>query len=504
MNIPDVFGEDWQDEYYVWDCAAGTGNLLAGLTNKYNIYASTIDKADVDAIRSIIENGANLLKEHCFQFDFLNDDFDKLPQKLQDIIKNTPEKLIIYINPPYAEAGAGIGKGKENKEGVSNTNMTHKKYSEFLGKARNEVFAQFLIRIYKEIQLCKIANFAKLKALSASNFAGFRGFFQPKLEKLFFVPADTFDNVDGDFPIGFHIWDTNKKEKFDNVAADIYDMNGKFLCKKTVFSYDNETGFISKWIKQFKDKENMSIGMMNTGRLDFQNQRLVYIKDKIGDEAHSITITIVIVIECAVYFSVRHCIEATWFNDRDQFLYPNEKWENDLEFQSDCLTFTLFHNSNNISSKEGVNHWIPFTETEVNACEKFESSFMTDFIAGKIKRETSENNLFDYHGVAVQNGGVGDNPPQKNVPLIFSSEAKVVFDAGRELWKYYHSKPKVNVNASFYDIREYFQGRNDKGKMNVKSEDEKYSELIGNLREKMKILAKKIEPKVYEYEFLRI
>jgi hypothetical protein len=35
--LADVFGANWQDEYYVWDCAAGTGNLLAGLTNKYNI-----------------------------------------------------------------------------------------------------------------------------------------------------------------------------------------------------------------------------------------------------------------------------------------------------------------------------------------------------------------------------------------------------------------------------------------------------------------------------------
>jgi hypothetical protein len=26
-----ALGENWQDEYYVWDCAAGTGNLLAGL-----------------------------------------------------------------------------------------------------------------------------------------------------------------------------------------------------------------------------------------------------------------------------------------------------------------------------------------------------------------------------------------------------------------------------------------------------------------------------------------
>jgi hypothetical protein len=29
--LTDVLGEDWQDEYYIWDCAAGTGNLLNGL-----------------------------------------------------------------------------------------------------------------------------------------------------------------------------------------------------------------------------------------------------------------------------------------------------------------------------------------------------------------------------------------------------------------------------------------------------------------------------------------
>lgn len=45
--LADLLGESWQDEYYIWDCAAGTGNLLAGLTNKYNIWASTLDQADV-------------------------------------------------------------------------------------------------------------------------------------------------------------------------------------------------------------------------------------------------------------------------------------------------------------------------------------------------------------------------------------------------------------------------------------------------------------------------
>ena len=40
----------------------------------------------------------------------------------------------------------------------------------------------------------------------------------------------------------------------------------------------------------------------------------------------------------------------------------------------------------------------------------------------------------------------------------FSETAKKVFKAGRELWKYYHKQPKCNVNASLYDIHEYFQG----------------------------------------------
>ena len=71
------------------------------------------------------------------------------------------------------------------------------------------------------------------------------------------------------------------------------------------------------------------------------------------------------------------------------------------------------------------------------------------------------------------------------------------------MWKYYHAQKDVNVNASLYDIREYFQGRNDKGRMNSKSEDTVYMNLIGELRSKLTILADKIKPKVYEYEFLK-
>ena len=60
-----------------------------------------------------------------------------------------------------------------------------------------------------------------------------------------------------------------------------------------------------------------------------------------------------------------------------------------------------------------------------------------------------------------------------------------------------------NVNASFYDIREHFQGRDAKGRMKSTSDDERYNKLIADLRLEMKFLAKQIEPKIYEYGFLK-
>ena len=105
--LAEVLGEDWQEEYTVWDPAAGTGNLLNGLTNKYNIWASTLDQQDVDVMRDRVRNGANLLESHVFQFDFLNDSFDKLPAELRAIV-NDPErrkKLVVYMNPAVCGNG---------------------------------------------------------------------------------------------------------------------------------------------------------------------------------------------------------------------------------------------------------------------------------------------------------------------------------------------------------------------------------------------------------------
>ena len=484
--LSDLLGENWQEEYYIWDCAAGTGNLLAGLTNKYNIWASTLDQADVKVMHDRIEHGANLLENHVFQFDFLNDDLSKLPQGLQEILNDEKKrkKLIIYINPPYAEGDNRKGTGRRDIQ----VSKIHDKYAKQLGDANREVFVQFLARIYYEIPDSIIGEFSKLKTLTGAHFITFRKNFKAKLEKCFIVPAWTFDNVRGQFPIGFKIWNTQQKEEFFEIQADVFDINGNFIGNHGFYSNANSEYF-SKWVNSFKIKTGFYLGWLARITLnDFQSNSTINVlngKDQLA-LVRGIEIYDKNLINCCICFAVRKSIKATWLNDRDQFLYPNDNWKTDTEFHNDCLAFTLF--TNEIQSKFGINHWIPFTESEVNAQEKFESHFMTNFIKGKLKVE-NDANLFS-------------NDIKNNEPVQFSKEATGVFNAGSELWKYYHSQKDLNVNASLYDIREYFQGRNEKGRMNSRSTDEKYTELIGNLRKKVNLLSDKIAPKVYEYEFL--
>jgi len=165
-------------------------------------------------------------------------------------------------------------------------------------------------------------------------------------------------------------------------------------------------------------------------------------------------------------------MEHNWINHNDQFLYPNDFYKKDNDFKHDCLVFMLFHSKNAILSKHGVNHWIPFTAQDVGARDNFKSEFMVTYIKGR----------------------------------KFSKEAKDTIKAGKELWKYYHSKIADNENAiidaSFYDIREFFQGRSANGAMNTKSNDDIYNVLMKKLRQNMSVLTEKIRLKVYEYGFL--
>lgn len=472
-----TFGENWQDEYYVWDCCCGTGNLLAGLVNPHRVWASTLDQSDVDIVHTLINNKkCNLLATHVFQFDFLNGDFNDLPESLKRIINEPDEqkKLIVFINPPYGEATnvKTVAKKGKNKPGVTTDYHIVTELQPLLGKATNDMFALFMGRIYRDFPLSKLATFSKIKFINSTNFQRFRDYFRAKFKKGFLARSKTFDNITGDFPIGFTIWDLEQKKRMTQVVCDIFDNAGNSLGKKTINSRLPPN--INRWLKEFDVASKNAAGYMGNYAPDFLHIHHPYIT--VNEGTHHVnyfSFTADNFIAGCIYFSVRNCIAPTWLNDRDQFLYPNDNWKRNKKFQTNCLIYTLFHPQNRIKSADGVNHWIPFTAAEAGAKDNFKSTFMNDYL--------------NTHCTSI------------------SISANEVLQAGKALWTYYHGQIKklktLPVDASLYEIREYFKGRSN-GRLNTKSQDKTFNELDAALKAAMKQLAEEIKPCVYEYGFL--
>ncbi len=256
---------------------------------------------------------------------------------------------------------------------------------------------------------------------------------------------------------------------------------------------------INQYLKQHNINNSNVLGFIDCAGVDFQNNNFVNLANN-KNLKRNITffgLTLTNLLIGAIYFSVRHCIKHTWQNDRDQFYAPYDNaFQDDSEFKSNCLAFMLFHTQNRITTAQGTNHFIPFSETEVNAKERYSSHALLEFLKGEIKEPKESDSLFL-------------TPNKENKPLKFSPSASRVFDAGKKIYRYYHTQDFTNrphdANASLYDIKEFFQGRNAQGKLNppVKAKDTYYKQLYANLQDALKDLAKEIQPKVYEYGFLR-
>lgn len=287
-GIAQALGDDWQDRYYIWDCCCGTGNLESGLYRQDRVFMSTLDQQDIDTMHQnkIMQDAVK------FQFDFLNDEWKpiseggKLPDKLFNIIKTEPQNIVVYINPPYVEAGnkrVVASKGKEkNKIGLSNVDL----------------FVQFYQQIYNKINGCKIGCFSKLKHLNASKLDGFRQNFKAKFLKGFIFRANTFDNVKGEFPISFQVWDTNIKNDFpEEFDFDIYTRIGKdnenceahFDGVKKVINV-KKGDYITDWLKEMvalsagsekslRERERRTLGILYHLRNDISNSNYLQIQD---------------------------------------------------------------------------------------------------------------------------------------------------------------------------------------------------------------------------------
>src|SRR5574344_673450 len=334
------------DDYVIWDMCAGTGNLEMQLSNKANVYLSTLNGSDVDTMK----RSGYFVKDNVFQYDYLNDDIDafgnidytisnKVPQPLREAIKN--KKLLVYINPPYAENGESAANiNKKGKTNVANTVFSS--YIKEYGKASNELFAQFMIRIEKEMPTAVLGMYSTLKYVNAPNFVDFRTYYRASyVDGFVFQANEYFDGVKGSFPIGFLILDL-KEGKINDTQVDVLDNDLNNSGKKSFYT---DTNYLNNWIEKPKPNNEIVIPLKNAITIaDCKN-----IKDKWSDDAVGYIICNGNDLQSAgqgtalfssvfgnnhiggfyinssniekayIIFSVRKMIKHTWLNDRDQF-----------------------------------------------------------------------------------------------------------------------------------------------------------------------------------------
>jgi hypothetical protein len=118
-----------------------------------------------------------------------------------------------------------------------------------------------------------------------------------------------------------------------------------------------------------------------------------------------------------------------------------------------------------------VNHFIPFTEAEVNAPDRFESDFMVQYLSDK----------------------------------TLSTEAQAVLNAGRDLWKAYFAHTDVRTvrdefklnrpDVGWYQIRNALKARNSSGDTAPVS--------FSPFEQAYQTLTEKLRPQVFELGFLR-
>ena len=509
--ISDTLGNNWKDEYVVWDNCCGTKNLTRDYRFK-ELYCSTLENAELEISSRYNPEAVS------FQFDFLNDTIagrdslsgvydDKLPKGLKDaLLQNKP--IVFLLNPPYSYNGGQCGSGK----GASNTKVKELMIKDNID-GKGELYIQFLYRISLikqkfNLTNCYIALFCK-QFICRSSFKSFRKDF---LNHFCFINgimfcAGEFDNVSNHYGLTFNIWKTEKDTNNNYFAHNVVEnINGeiKILKKnKLLYNTDNNNSFFdtilndAKRINEFPNFRhkllvsddnikvpNNYIGCIYKSLVGTKLSTMPYS----GNNGAKFMVTTNNYKDIISYYALTHLTHNSWKDGENEFLIPNKNHLYYDNFVNDALMFCIFNGDYDWSLRNVNYHnklWDIKNEFFWMSKPEIES------LANKYNNDDCYNDAHSSRERFVYN---------KLQTITLSPEAKAVLDKAsdivrntfkyRELFNQEHPEYQINNwDCGFYQIKALCK--------------EYMPELLKEFKEVYKKLADKMRPMVYELGFLK-
>lgn len=293
--------------------------------------------------------------------------------------------LVFFINPPYATTGNIDMKGNKDA-GLANTCVND--LMQDIGSCRQQLYAQFLYRVYLIKQLfgidTKLGLYCPTVIFTGDSFKLMReSILEEGFVAGFYFQASEFADVSADWAINFSIWSLNKAgsseyrlnalrlsaDDADCVATVIagkhmYSSAGKEIrkyipankCKQTEVVYTMSNG-ISVTDKAYSQPINtLATLFMDTPRVGYNTRFVTLINRRMKGNKIAISICKDNFDAAVAVFAARKLISgefANWTNNSDDYMTPR-RCDELTKFEHDSIVYSLFHNVNNITSMRDV------------------------------------------------------------------------------------------------------------------------------------------------------
>ena len=511
-------GMDWKEEYVVWDASCGSKNLTRDYKFK-ELYCSTLEQAELEIGKRYNPEATS------FQFDFLNDSLDKLPQGLLTALKEN--KPIVFLNnPPYATANE-MGTNSKSKKGVAKTTINEKMLNDGIGACSQNLYAQFLYRIDMikrrfNLTKCYIALYSPTLYLSGTSWKNFRKVFLNdfKFIDAFTFKASYFADVADHWGIAFSLWkngETIDKNNFVHKLVDEIDGELINVGTKDIYNLDGRmtaTVWAKEQIKKLKtfDEPNLSSGIkvrpsnsdtrgtnfignigyfLNAGNNVDKNVQSVALFTSAYGNGHGHGISADNFERVVTLFSARRLVSCNWQNWADEYIAPNTEHEKWSEFVADSVVYSLFESKSNQSSLRNVE----YKSKQWNIKNEF------FWMPTAKMQELANNNRYDEMYQDAQ--GVDDRFVCKwlnDHKIEISPEAQAVLDYATTL-----VEQSMKYRNLFNEDNENYQIMNfDCGWYQIKGMLKEYMpNELKQFNDLYKKLAEKMRPLVYEVGFLK-